>query len=136
MAGYKTSLFLTIIELFYFIMRVKSYDSEYTDEEDPYEDDVFAGRGQMAGKLTKTEQKFVQPGVPVHPNTDARVVFKIRDEDPQMISALRKEFRTCPEVQISCGTVLSEERWDAVMMPMTNSFGWTDVEPVSRYVEY
>ena len=105
--------------------------SEYSGDSDPYEDEVFAGRGQLAGKLDK-RQKYVAPGVPVHPNTDARVVFKFRDEDPQMVTALRREFKTCPEVMISCGTALSEERWDAVLMPMTNSFGWTDVEPVSH----
>ena len=104
--------------------------SEYSDDDDPYEDDIFSGRGQLAGKLEK-KQKYVQPGVPIHPNTDARVVFKIRDEDPQMVTALRKEFRTAPEVIISCGKTLDEDRWDCVVMPMTNSFGWTDVSPVS-----
>ena len=72
--------------------------------------------------------------MPIHPNTDARVIFKFRDPDPQMVAAWRREFRDCSEVQISCGKTLEEEKWDAVMMPMTNSFGWTDVEPVSNFL--
>ena len=55
----------------------------------------------------------------------------MRDPDPQMVAAWRREFRDCSEVQITCGKTLEDDKWDAVMMPMTNSFGWTDVEPVS-----
>ena len=106
----------------------KGIFSEEEVESDPYEDDVFAGKGELAGRVSK---KYVQPGVPIHPNTDARVIFKFRDPDPQMVAAWRREFRDCSEVQISCGKTLEEEKWDAVMMPMTNSFGWTDVDPVS-----
>ena len=112
-------------------LSVEFYKCTFSEEEvesDPYEDDIFAGKGELAGRVSK---KYVQPGVPIHPNTDARVIFKFRDPDPQMVAAWRREFRDCSEVQISCGKTLEEEKWDAVMMPMTNSFGWTDVDPVS-----
>ena len=60
--------------------------------------------------------------------------IKLRDEDPQMVAAWRREFRDCSEVQISCGKIFDDDKWDAVMMPMTNSFGWTDVEPVCQLI--
>ena len=52
-----------------------------------------------------------------------------------MVTALRKEFRECPEVEIACGPLFEEERWDAVIMPMTNSFGWTDVDPEEEFMK-
>ena len=52
-------------------------ESEESEEEetesdsgsDPYEDDIFAGKGELGSKLEKKQIKYVKPGVPVHPNT-------------------------------------------------------------------
>ena len=52
-----------------------------------------------------------------------------------MVAAWRREFRDCSEVIISCGETLTEEKWDCVMMPMTNSFGWVDVDPEKSYMD-
>ena len=103
------------------------------EEEDAYEDDIFSGKSELAGKSIK--KKYIQPGVPIHPNTEGRVIFKLRDPDPQMVAAWRREFRDCGEVVISCGETLTEEKWDCVMMPMTNSFGWVDVDPEKAFTD-
>ena len=63
--------------------------------EDAYEDDIFSGKSELAGKAIK--KKYIQPGVPIHPNTEGRVIFKLRDPDPQMVAAWRREFRDCSE---------------------------------------
>ena len=39
------------------------------------------------------------------------------------------------KVIISCGETLTEEKWDCVMLPMTNSFGWVDVDPEKSYID-
>ena len=50
-------------------------EEEETDSDsgsDPYEDSIFAGKGELGSKLEKKQIKYVKPGVPVHPNTGTK----------------------------------------------------------------
>ena len=66
------------------------------------EDDIFSSR------MITSKQLVSKPGIPLHPESDARVVFKFRDPDPHAVNALRREFKDCPEVQISCGDLFED----------------------------
>ena len=103
-------------------------DSDDQMERENLEDDVFSSRSIESKKIVKAI------GIPLHPESDARVVFKIRDPDPHAITALRREFKDCPEVLISCGDHFKEaDQCDAMVIPMTNAFGFLDQPPELQY---
>ena len=86
--------------------------------------------------MISSKQLISKPGIPLHPESDARVVFKFRDPDPHAVNALRREFKDCPEVQISCGDFFQgAPTCDAMVVPMTNAFGFLDQPPELQYQE-
>jgi hypothetical protein len=65
-------------------------EEEETDSDsgsDPYEDSIFAGKGELGSKLEKKQIKYVKPGVPVHPNTGK-------------ISSLFSAFKNCSKMLV------------------------------------
>lgn len=103
-------------------------NSEDDKEREALTDEVFSS------KLIESKKLVSAPGIPLHSESDARVVFKIRDPDAHAIAALRREFKDCPEVQISCGEYFKDApTCDALVIPLTNAFGFMDQPPELQY---
>lgn len=124
-------------------------DEETEDEETDASDDYYSDSSNsedekerkdltdeiFSSKLIESKKLVSAPGIPLHSESDARVVFKIRDPNAHAIAALRREFRDCPEVQISCGDYFTGDgtACDAMVIPMTNAFGFMDQPPELQY---
>ena len=107
-----------------------SSDSDDLKEREQLTDEVFSS------KLIESKKLVSAPGIPLHSESEARVVFKLRDPDAHAMAALRREFKDCPEVQISCGDYFKDApASDAMVIPLTNAFGFMDQPPELQYSE-